>query len=267
VIYPLRSLASCRRIAIVSVALVTFVASAFAQEQLREIGALSISRALDGDTVELSRGGQARLAGITAPKKRDAGADAGLADLADQARNALDRLSAGATARAFADEVSEDRHGRLLVYLRGADGAWVAEALLAAGLARVFTQPGVAARARAMLAAEAAARTARRGLWAFPQFRVLRANEAGRRLDRFQIVEGRLRGTARVRDLLYLNFGEDWRTDFTVGIDRVALASFRRSGLGPERWRGKTLRVRGWLLWRNGPFIAATHPEQIEVLD
>jgi hypothetical protein len=24
--------------------------------------------------------------------------------------------------------------------------------------------------------------------------------------------------------------------------------------------------VRGWIIWRNGPMIEATHPEQVEVL-
>jgi hypothetical protein len=26
------------------------------------------------------------------------------------------------------------------------------------------------------------------------------------------------------------------------------------------------VRVRGWIEWRNGPMIAATHPEQLELL-
>ena len=30
---------------------------------------------------------------------------------------------------------------------------------------------------------------------------------------------------------------------------------------------GRRIRVRGWLAWRNGPQIEATHPEQIEVVE
>jgi len=26
------------------------------------------------------------------------------------------------------------------------------------------------------------------------------------------------------------------------------------------------VRVRGWIEWRNGPMVAATHPEQLELL-
>ena len=37
-------------------------------------------------------------------------------------------------------------------------------------------------------------------------------------------------------------------------------------GIAPEDYRGRRLRARGWLKSLNGPSIAATHPEQIEVL-
>ena len=66
--------------------------------------------------------------------------------------------------------------------------------------------------------------------------------------------------------MLYLNFAEDWRNDFTVTIERKSLASFEEAGLDLEALTGKRIRVRGFIEWWNGPMIAATHPEQIEVL-
>ena len=65
---------------------------------------------------------------------------------------------------------------------------------------------------------------------------------------------------------LYLNFAPDWRSDFTISIARRDAAAFARAGLDPNALSGKRLRVRGWLAWRNGPMIEATHPEQIELL-
>jgi hypothetical protein len=91
--------------------------------------------------------------------------------------------------------------------------------------------------------------------------------EAGRHTDSFQIVEGRVLKAAQARGILYLNFGRDIRRDFTIGLDRAALRAFRRAGRDPRALAGKRVRVRGWVLWRGGPYIGATHPEQVEVLD
>ena len=41
---------------------------------------------------------------------------------------------------------------------------------------------------------------------------------------------------------------------------------FKAAGIDPKALAGKKLRVRGWVEWRNGPMIHATHAEQIELL-
>ena len=69
-----------------------------------------------------------------------------------------------------------------------------------------------------------------------------------------------------MRDRLYLNFGPDYRTDFTIAIARRDLKLFGRDFDG-KALEGKTLRVRGWLKSVNGPMIEATHPEQIEMVN
>ncbi|MDX1711308.1 MAG: hypothetical protein R3316_09250 [Rhodovibrionaceae bacterium] len=71
---------------------------------------------------------------------------------------------------------------------------------------------------------------------------------------------------ADVRGRVYLNYGEDWRRDFTVTLDRKTAARFRDEGIDPLAYEGRRLRVRGWVKSFNGPMIEVTHPEQIEVL-
>jgi hypothetical protein len=44
------------------------------------------------------------------------------------------------------------------------------------------------------------------------------------------------------------------------------LAAFAAAGIDLKGLSGKRLRVRGFLGWRNGPMIEASHPEQIELL-
>jgi hypothetical protein len=118
-----------------------------------------------------------------------------------------------------------------------------------------------------MLELEKAARAGRRGLWAEAFYRVRRDTETPQLIDSFQLVEGRPRKVDKVAGRIYLNFGLDWRDDFTIAIPAAGAKLFAQAGLKPESLVGRALRVRGWIKSRNGPMIEATHPEQIEVLE
>jgi endonuclease YncB( thermonuclease family) len=235
--------------------------------ELRRGAEVRAERALDGDTLALAGGRVLRLVGVLAPKAADRGGARDIADAVAAARAALDRLARGKTLALWHGDLAEDRHGRILAYARTEDGLWLQDELLRLGQARVFTQAGGAERAAAMLALEAEARQARRGLWSLAAYAVRGDEEAGRFVDSFQIVEGRVLKAAPAREVFYLNFGRDFRRDFTIGLDRAALRAFRRTGRDAATLQGKRIRVRGWLLWRNGPYIGATHPEQVEVID
>ena len=71
---------------------------------------------------------------------------------------------------------------------------------------------------------------------------------------------------ARIWGWVCPTFGADWKTDFTISIAPKAWKLFAAEGIAPEDYRGRRLRVRGWLKSLNGPSISASHPEQIEVL-
>ena len=118
-----------------------------------------------------------------------------------------------------------------------------------------------------MLALEQTARRDRRGIWALPYYRIRNPAETWDDINSFQLVEGRVVDAARVRNVVYLNFGPDWRTDFTFRIDHRALRLFERAGIDPLSFTGRAVRGRGWVKAQNGPLIEITHPEQLEVLD
>jgi micrococcal nuclease len=65
---------------------------------------------------------------------------------------------------------------------------------------------------------------------------------------------------------LYLNFTSDWRSDFTISVERKAVGAFAAAGMDLKTLAGARPRVRGFLAWRNSPMIEASHPEQIELL-
>ncbi len=239
------------------------------------------SEVVDGDTLVLADGRRVRLVGIQAPKLPLGRAGFREWPLAREAKAALEDLvglaGVGLAGAGLPGQPKRlrlayggrriDRHGRLLAHLFDATGRWIQGGLLARGMARVYSFADNRARITDMLAIERRARAAKRGIWAHPRYRVIAHLEAGRFLDSFQLVEGKVLRGAQVRGRGYLNFGEDWRQDFTIFISRRARKRFERAGLGPESYSGKRVRVRGWIKSYNGPMIEATHPEQIEVLE
>lgn len=86
--------------------------------------------------------------------------------LADEAAAALARLvPAGTEIRGAYDREHRDRYDRDLVHLWTPDGRWVNGEMLAAGLARGVTVPPNDGYEADVRTREAAARSARRGLW------------------------------------------------------------------------------------------------------
>jgi hypothetical protein len=72
---------------------------------------------------------------------------------------------------------------------------------------------------------------------------------------------------ALVKGRVYLNFGADWKSDFTVTLAPAVRRVFEAEGIDPLVYDGKRVRVRGWIESYNGPMIEASHPEQIEVIE
>lgn len=205
-----------------------------------------------------------RLAGIEVP---GLGVPEAVDPLAVAARAALAELAVGHRVDVFLGERSRDRYGRLVGHAMRQDGLWLQGAMLDRGLARVRTLHDQTERAAEMLALETVARAAGRGLWTHPTYAVRTAETVHRHLNSFQVVEGRVRRTAAVRGRVFLNYGADWRTDFTVAIAAPDLRRFAEAGFDPLGLEGRRIRVRGWVRFWNGPLIDATHPAVIEVLD
>ncbi len=139
--------------------------------------------------------------------------------------------------------------------------------LLADGMARVYTFADNRVAAATMLALEASARAAGRGIWRHPYYAVRHPEAARGDIGTFQVVAGRVVDAAEVRGRIYLNYGADWREDFTATLDPETARLFRGEGVEPLDLEGRRLRVRGWIQSYNGPMIEITHPEQIEVLN
>lgn len=252
--------------------LALLVCAPFALAQARVPAALvegetaSVVEVVDGDTLVLDDGREVRLVGIQAPKLPLGRPGFEAWPLAEEAKGALGELALGRRVTLAYGGRRMDRHGRVLAHLFDAEGRWIQGALLDRGMARVYSFADNRALVADMLAREAVARARGRGIWADSYYAVRRAERADRYVGGFELVEGRVLDVAVVRGRTYINFGADWRSDFTVTIAAKARRRFNAAGIDPESYEGHIVRARGWVKSFNGAMIEATHPEQIEVI-
>jgi micrococcal nuclease len=136
--------------------------------QQAEAGTATVTRVVDGDTIQVRVGGEAekvRLIGIDTPETHGPG---GLRECfgTEATRRAQALLPTGTTVRLVRDVEPRDRYGRLLAYVyRTTDGLFVNLTLAVEGYAATLTYPPNVAHAKELDAATRAARGADRGLW------------------------------------------------------------------------------------------------------
>lgn len=240
---------------------------AWADAGLTQGGSGVVREVVDGDTLVLEDGTTVRLVGIMTPKLPLGRRGFPTEPLAHDAKAALEALTLGRRVTLSYGGRRIDRYGRALAHLQDEDGLWIQGELLRRGLARVYTFSDNTARSARMLTLEDETRRAEQGVWTLDYYHVLAPEETGAAIGSFQLVEGRVVATAKVRGRAYLNFGPDYRSDFTITISPKDMRAFRRAGVDPTSFDGRRVRVRGWLKSLNGPMIEVTHPEQIEVLE
>lgn len=238
-----------------------------------EFGAVrAVVKVRDGETLALDDGSEVRLIGALAPRALDAGADEGAWPLARAAKIALEGLSLSRSVELGFAGRRTDRYGRLLAQVFVRDNGkrtWLQGELLRQGHARAYALPGSTACLEGLVAAEARAREAGLGLWAHASYQVRPADrhwELLRFRSTYQLVEGKVQAAEDVRGRIYLNFGEDWRQDFTITVQPSNKRGFEAAGMDLLSLKGRRVRVRGWIERRGGPLIEIHHPAQLEVL-
>ena len=224
-------------------------------------GPYRVKAVLSGSLIELWDKRQVRLARIRAPEPWR-----GDATLARAAQDVLAGLTLNKDVLLTFSGPRYDRYGRLVARVDTRNGVWVQAAMVRRGWAQVHTDETHRDGVLRLLELESQARTANRGLWGDWRYQVLDPDRAGRVPVGFHVVEGTVLSVSTVGAWTYLNFGSDWRTDFTISIHRGNRARMREGLGGLDALAGRLIRVRGWVSRLNGPMIEATYPEQIEVL-
>lgn len=228
-----------------------------------EIADAHIMRIEKNGVLVMTDGRALKLEGIRLPM---GAADHAPQAIADRAMAELDRLAKGQRLDARATYPKEDRYDRVRSQIFTRDGNWLQLDLLQKGLARVEISPDRGECYRELYAAEADARKAGAGMWADPAYATRLGEQLGGDIGTFQIVVGKVVNTAIQNGAVYLNFGPDWRRDFTVIIGAEDAKTFKTMGVDPMNYEGKLIRVRGVVQPANGPAVVVGNPKQIEVL-
>lgn len=262
--------------------ILTFPVSSAAEAQTTITEQAVIARVIDGDTVELQDGRLLRLDAINAleiphrpedsvrclPSTRTGGSKNFGCDLtlALAARALLEQLVANrAVTLRLNPQRREDRYGRVLadIEVPDADGRIVSAAgeLVKAGLAHVYPLSGQEIAVSQLLALEERARHDRLGIWRLPELQVTPAAQAATQYGHYALIRGKVINTVKLRNKIHLNFGADYRTDFTVTLDKRDWSRFRDMDLLALQER--SVLVRGFLHEDYGPALRLTNPSQI----
>ncbi len=231
------------------------------------------ARIIDGDGCVLNSGLSVKLASIEAPHPASRYQNRLAWPFADEARAALSGLIKGRNVQLFYGGAKRDRYKRAIAHIytltpSGQPDLWVQEEMVRLGLARVYTWANEDVDSARLYAAEGAARAAGRGIWGhdFYAIRSPDPNVLSQYVDSSQIVEGIIVSAANVRGRIYLNFGTDYKTDFTITIAKRNVKRFTQANIDLLGLEGAHVRIRGWIELINGPSIWADHPAQLEIL-
>jgi endonuclease YncB( thermonuclease family) len=235
-------------------------ACAFAEQ-----GEGRVAEIIDGRSFRLADGREIRLAGIETSNL----------PLAQPApTQALEAIIGGRDVVLRGDDDTPDRYGRqtAFVFLDGSETP-VQRELLAQGQALLAIDVTDKDCAAALNAAEAEARTARRGVWASAS--AIKSAESPAdilsAIGRFTVVEGKVLSVRQAGATTYLNFGRNWTRGFAVTISRHMMPAFEAAGVAVKSLENRRVRVRGWIEAHPGPApgprIEVAKVTQIELLN
>lgn len=211
----------------------------------------------------LTDGSEIMSAAVTLPRRAIYTGDRA-EPLADAAARRLIALTKDQQLSLAAVGARPDRLGRWAMRITLTDGRDLQRVLLVDGLARVERFDGPRDWLTSLLAAEKSARDARQGIWATPAFAVRPAEPPdglARDLGKYVLVSGVVVASAARATTVYLNFGTDWRRDFTAKLTTKIARVVDAPSLV-----GRTVLIRGYLSSNNGPMIEVADPLQIATL-
>ncbi|UCG35462.1 MAG: thermonuclease family protein [Candidatus Omnitrophota bacterium] len=228
---------------------------------------IKVDEVIDGDTIKLSNGKLLRYIGIDTPEMRTKRGNQFIYSPQPYSLEAKEfnrNLVEGKFVRIEFDVEKHDRYKRLLGYCFAGE-EFVNAKMITEGMAVIYTKPPNVKYADLFVDLQKQARKARKGLWG--AYKIIDQSRAHKYINQIRTVRGKVLNTYDSGKVVFLNFGEDYKTDFTVIIFRNSLPHFKRKGIDPVTfYNAKTIEVSGRIREFNGPEIIVNSPEEIEII-
>lgn len=229
---------------------------------------IKVTEVIDGDTVRLSNGKLLRYIGLDTPEVRVRNKGKFVYNpqpFSLEAKGLNKKLIENKFIRVEFDVEKLDSYGRILGYCFRKD-MFINAKLIEEGMAVLYTKPPNVKYTELFIKAQEEARRLRKGLWG--TYESISSNDAYKFINQIRAVEGRVLSTYKSSKVVYLNFGSNYKTDFTVIIFNDCLKFFRDKGIEPEAfYRNKLVKVWGRIREYNGPEIIVCMPYQIKVMN
>ena len=222
-----------------------------------------VVKVFDGDSILLSDGREIRYIGVDAP---ETGGYRPAEYYGEQSRSLNSDLVMGKIVSIVTDVETTDHYGRTLAYVF-VDDTLVNEAVIREGAALARPYPPNLSYQELFCAAMKQARIEEKGMWANTDAWMIPQNDADDYIGLSKTVVGTVIASELTASGVFLNFGFDYASDFTVFIPAGDLDAFYTSGINDPAlaYRGKQIEVIGTITEKNGPSIRITSPCQIHL--
>jgi micrococcal nuclease len=216
-----------------------------------------VEKVIDGDTIEIDGGERVRYIGVDTPELGE--------PLYEEARGFQEKVVLGRYVRIeTCKEEPRDGYGRALAFVHKGK-VDVGEQLLRYGYARTLfigrCGRAVAGRYRKI---ERGAFLVGLGVWSLQDTRQVDHSDAGRYIGCLMSVTGEVADVHAGPKAYHLNFGKNYRTDFTAVLFRKDLSRLVEEGLHPVTgYEGQFVKVTGILKEYNGPQIIVEAADQL----
>jgi len=230
---------------------------------------IKVLEVIDGDTIKLSNGKLLRYIGLDTPEVRIKDKLGNFnyrpQPFSLEAKEFNRKLVEGKNVRVEFDIERTDRYGRLLGYCFVGE-TFINKELIEQGYAALYTYPPNVKYVDSFVASQKKAKEKQKGLWG--SFEVINHSQASKYINQIRSVEGVVVGNYKSARCVFLNFGQNYRNDFSVVIFNNVLDAFKRKGIDVlSFYNGKKVRVTGKIREYNGPEIIVNSPYEIEVLE
>ena len=222
-----------------------------------------VTTVIDGRTFKLADGQEVRLAGVELPDATAVSRDN---------RAALEQLLLDRDVTLRGPSPKPDRYGRLVALAFAGDAADSIQGRLLDQGTAVFAGDVADSDSKdcamELLGHEAAARQARRGIWAEAAAikNTERADDILPWIGQFVVAQGKIASVREAGGTIYVNFSRRWTEGFAVTVSRRMIRRFDAWGIALKTLENRTVRVRGFVEQRTGPRIEALGPGQIELV-